>query len=135
VHLADASAHQSEQKNWQSKSGTEQAADKMGDDVCAPTDVLDHRTESNGEGIRPMCMNQEARIGNSDRRQSAGRKNRAGGTGVLTGSLYERIQSALSQIRSKTKNRTEKSRLGSTRNEISETSHSTPERKNPGKEE
>jgi hypothetical protein len=50
VLLADASAHQSKQKNRQSKSGTEQAADKMGDGVCAPTDVLDHLTESNGEG-------------------------------------------------------------------------------------
>jgi hypothetical protein len=39
----------------------------MGDEVYALTDVLDHRTESNGEGIRPTRTNQEARIGNSDR--------------------------------------------------------------------
>jgi hypothetical protein len=90
--LADASAHQSEQKNRQSKSGTEQAADKMGDEVYALTDVLDHRTEYSGEGIRLMHTNQEARIGNSDRWWSAGRKNRAGGTGVLMGSLYEWIR-------------------------------------------
>jgi hypothetical protein len=79
----------------------------MGDEVCVPTDVLDHRTESNGEGIGLTRMNQEARTGNLDRRWSVGRKNRAGGTGVLTGSLYELIRSALNQIRSKTKNQTE----------------------------
>jgi hypothetical protein len=107
----------------------EQAADKMGDEVCALTDVLDHRTECSGEGIRLTHMNQEARTGNSNRWWSAGRKNRAGGTGVLMGSLYEWIRWALSQIRSKTKYRNEKSRLGSTRNEISQTSHSTLERK------
>jgi hypothetical protein len=107
----------------------------MGDEVCAPTDVLDHHTESNGEGIGPTRTNQEARTRNSDRRRSTGRKNRAGGTGVLTCSLYEQIWSALSQIRSKTKNQTKKSRLGSTRNEIGQTSHSTLKRKNPGEDE
>jgi hypothetical protein len=114
---------------------TEQAVDKMGDEVCASTDMLDHRTESNGEGIGLTRTNQEARTGNSNRRWSAGWKNRAGGTGVLTGSLHERIRSALSQMRSKTKNQTEKSRLGSSRNEIGQTSHTTLERKNPGEEE
>jgi hypothetical protein len=37
-----------------------------------------------------------------------GRRNRAAGIEVLTGSLYERIRSALDQIRSKMENRTKK---------------------------